>query len=232
LSCTQSPPINACGYPAGKLAITGPLSTGTTCTDWVTGPVTAYAHRCHPISGLAIGDSVRFRWRFTSDPGLHLAGLYLDDVAITQTRLPNVCTPDTCGSQQNGSPCDDGNACTAGDTCAGGTCQPGTPGSAPPETSGLLVAGASGTTLSWTAAGGGVVYDVAGATLTDLQGGGTTSAACLQNDGAAASFLDGRPDPAPGSGFYYLVRAQNVCGAGTYGFNSASVERVLPAACP
>jgi hypothetical protein len=94
------------------------------------------------------------------------------------------------------------------------------------------VTGAAGTTLSWTSAGPGVVYDVAGATLAALQGGGTASAACLGNDAATASFLDGRPDPAPGSGFYYLVRGQNACGAGTYGFNSASMERVLPAACP
>ncbi len=231
LSCTQNPPINACGYPASKLAFTGPLGGGTTCNDFAPAPMTAYAHRCHPLSGLAAGDSVRFRWRFTSDPGTHLGGFYLDDVAVTQTRLPNTCTANTCGTQPDGSPCNDGSACTTADVCDEGSCA-GTPGSAPPETAGLVVTGAAGTTLSWTAAGPGAVYDVAGATLTTLQGGGTASAACLSNDGAAASFLDGRPDPAAGAGYYYLVRAQNVCGPGTYGFNSASVERVLPAACP
>jgi hypothetical protein len=55
LGCTRNPPINACGYPASKLAFTGPLGGGTTCTDFTTAPMTAYAHRCHPLSGLAAG---------------------------------------------------------------------------------------------------------------------------------------------------------------------------------
>ena len=73
---------------------------------------------------------------------------------------------------------------------------------------------------------------MAGATLDDLRTSATTTATCLSDDGAAASFTDGRPDPAPGTGYYYLVRAQAACGTGTYGFDSASVERSLPAACP
>jgi hypothetical protein len=32
-------------------------------------------------------------------------------------------------------------------------------------------------------------------------------------------------DPAEGAGFFYLVRASNACGTGTYGFDSDSVER-------
>jgi hypothetical protein len=230
LSCTQSPPINACGYPTSKRVLTGPLASGTTCSDWTAGPVTPYAHRCHSIAGFAAGESVRFRWRFTSDPGLRLAGFYLDDVAVTNVLLANHCSPDTCGAQPDGSPCEDGNACTAGDVCDDGSCQPGSPGS-PPEMAGVLLDHGSGTTLTWTPLSG-TVYDVAGATLADLRTSATTTATCLSDDGAAASFTDTRPDPAAGTGYYYLVRAQAACGTGTYGFDSASVERSLPAACP
>ena len=97
---------------------------------------------------------------------------------------------------------------------------------------GLVLKDASGTTLTWTAGPAAVAYDVAGSTLGDLHTGGTAAAVCLSNDGAANSFVDNRADPPSGDGYYYLVRAQSTCGTGTYGFDSASVERSLPAACP
>ena len=37
------------------------------------------------------GDTIQFRWRFTSDGGAEYAGFYLDDVAVTNLRLPNAC---------------------------------------------------------------------------------------------------------------------------------------------
>jgi hypothetical protein len=58
------------------------------------------------------------------------------------------------------------------------------------------------------------------------------NAACLANNVAGNSFVDGRADPAVGDGYYYLIRGQTSCANGTYGFNSASVERSLPSACP
>lgn len=233
MSCTQSPPINACGYPSSKLVYNGPLGSGTTCNDYatVTTP-TAYAHRCHPITGLNPGDAVKFRWRFSSDPGAEYAGFYLDDVAVTNVLLPNACTPDVCGGQSDGQACSDGNACTVGDACSGGTCQPGTPVPPPAEVTGVLVDGATGTTVTWTGLSGSVVYDVAGSTLSDLRANGTSTATCLANDDAGPSFVDGRPDPPAGDGYYYMVRAQSACGSGTYGYDSSSVERTPTAACP
>ncbi|HEX5044555.1 MAG TPA: hypothetical protein VFV75_16750 [Candidatus Polarisedimenticolaceae bacterium] len=232
LSCTQSPPINGCGYGAGKRVFTGPLLSGTSCNDWTTGPVTAYAHRCHAIPGFTGGQTVRFRWRFTSDPALVLAGFYLDDVAVSNARLPNACTAQICAGQPDGTACDDGDPCTAGESCAGGACLPGTPIPPPAEVAGLVLKDATGTTLSWTAGPAGLVYDVAGGNLDDLRTSGTAAAICLSNDGSAASSVDGRANPAAGSGYYYLVRAQSACGSGSYGLDSASVERSLPAACP
>ena len=91
LACTDSPPINACGYPAsGVPVITGP-AVGVDCTTWTTTALTAYGRRCHLISGLTAGETIQFRWRFTSDPGLEFAGFYLDDIAVTNIRLPNPC---------------------------------------------------------------------------------------------------------------------------------------------
>ena len=105
---------------------------------------------------------------------------------------------------------------------------------APTEIAGLTVDGATSTTLAWLAGSGGAAdaYDVAGGTLDALRSdGGTISAACLDNDAAAATWVDSRPDPDPGQGYYYVVRAQNLCGNGTYGAGSDGMERA-PAACP
>jgi hypothetical protein len=198
ITCTQAPPINACGYPTAKQGWVGPFGSGTTCTDWVSGATTGYAHRCHAIDALIPGDTIQFRWRFASDPGSEFAGFYLDDVAVSPVVLPNVCTP--CGP--------------------------------PAEIAGVAVNGHSGTTVSWTPLGGSVVYDVASSTLSDLFLNGTAGATCLADDVAGAGTPDGRPDPAPGDGYYYLVRGQTACGTGSYGTSSAGPERLPAAGCP
>ena len=128
LSCTGATPANACGYAATKNVIDGPLGTGTTCTNWTTNAtVSSYAHRCHQITGLTSGDTIKFRWRFSSDSAADYAGFYLDDIAVTSVSLPNTCAPNPCGNQPNGTACSDGNACTIGDTCQSQVCTPGTP---------------------------------------------------------------------------------------------------------
>jgi len=233
LGCTGAPPVNGCNYDPTKSAINGPLGGGSTCNDFATsGSVPPYTHRCHPITGLTPGDSIQFRWRFTSDPAAEFAGFYLDDVAVTNVRLPNVCVPDTCTGQPDGTPCSDGSSCTTGDTCNGGVCHPGTTAPAPGEVTGVAVSETPGTTVAWNDAGGGAVYDIASQTLSDLRANGTSTASCFANDVIGTSTPDGRPDPAPGDGYYYLVRAQTACATGTYGFNSGSVERTPTSACP
>ena len=94
LDCTGSPPINACGYPAAKAVITGPAAPGgVDCNTWTTDALTNYGRRCHLLAGLTPGDTIQFRWRFTSDPGAEFKGFYLDDIGVTNIRLPNACTP-------------------------------------------------------------------------------------------------------------------------------------------
>jgi len=102
----------------------------------------------------------------------------------------------------------------------------------PAEVSGLQVSGASGTTLTWAAVVGSPAYDVASATLSDLRVNGTAGATCLANNVAGPSTVDGRPNPASGDGYYYLVRAQSSCGTGSFGTNSVGAERVPTAGCP
>jgi hypothetical protein len=128
LSCTGAPPGNACGYPAAQNAINGPLTSGTDCNTWATSSaVTAYSNRCHPLTALDPGSTIQFRWRFTSDEAAEFSGFYLDDLAISNIRLPNACVPNPCGNQPDGASCSDGNPCTQNDSCQSGACAGGAP---------------------------------------------------------------------------------------------------------
>jgi hypothetical protein len=83
-------------------------------------------------------------------------------------------------------------------------------------------------------------FDLASATRFDLvrglagdlqRDGGIARAACLAS-GEDVTGLSGAMDPerpGPGASFYYLVRAQNVCGSGGYGSDSAGAGRGTPA---
>lgn len=78
-SQTGNPPINACGYAASQGAFNG-SSGGAFQTK--TSSLAAYA-----------GQTVRIRWRFSSDPGSEEEGFYLDQVAITGATVPDPCFP-------------------------------------------------------------------------------------------------------------------------------------------
>ncbi|OLE67377.1 MAG: hypothetical protein AUG09_02785 [Acidobacteria bacterium 13_1_20CM_2_68_7] len=59
---------------------------------------------------------------------------------------------------------------------------------------------------------------------------GFPSACTLAQGSAATSLTEARPDPPAGSGYYYLVRAENTCGNGTFG--EAALDATLPPGCP
>ena len=61
--------------------------------------------------------------------------------------------------------------------------------------------------------------------------GGVSGAGCLAEDVSQTSWLDPQATPATGAGLYYLLRGENACGVGTYGFANAG-ERAPIAACP
>jgi len=92
---------------------------------------------------------------------------------------------------------------------------------------------ADGSTIEWDTdapnSGPGTTYDVVRGNLAGLPVGGAGEL-CLEPDSEDTSAGDATLLP-PGSGFYYLVRGDNVCDAGSYGTDSFDVPRVS-AICP
>ena len=102
----------------------------------------------------------------------------------------------------------------------------------PPTVEGLRF-GADKTTLSWTSidreAGNGTIYQMARGDLDELRslGGAVSAVTCLGGD-----TTESRSDieiPLPGAGFYYLIGAENACGASGLGRDSAGTPRPTPA---
>lgn len=126
----------------------------------------------------------------------------------------------------------DGDGDAAGDAC---DCAPSDAGvfAIPAEVAGLRL-GLDRTTLMWEAsqptAGAATVHDVLRGRLSELPVGSGAGETCLVAGTAEASASD-FDEPVSGSGFWYLVRGRNGCGAGTYGANSAGVTRVS-GVCP
>jgi hypothetical protein len=121
---------------------------------------------------------------------------------------------------------------SAGDACDCAPLDP-TVWTTPLEVGGLVLSSPAPTRLAWAGQGTGARYDVAGGALSQMRSdGGVAGAGCLDDDLSAATAEDSRPGPEPGEGLYYIVRAENACGAGTYGASSSGSERSLSAACP
>ena len=99
--------------------------------------------------------------------------------------------------------------------------------------------GTGGSTLEWPslvpAAGPATRYDVVRGVVSELPVGGSGSEICLEADLAGGAgtvslaLTDG--DPPSGEAYWYLVRGDNGCGAGSYGSSSAGIPRTT-AACP
>lgn len=154
-----------------------------------------------------------------------------------------VCSPPT--PKPDGTACDDGNACTAPDTCQSGTCQPGGPRdadsdghpdplcggndcndlnplvwAAPAEVTNLILTTVSPANPAWDSqaslAGPETVYDLVSGSMGPGSGLNFAGGSCLLAEGPN-SYSDSRPDPALGTAYWYLSRAENSCGVGTYG---------------
>ncbi len=96
----------------------------------------------------------------------------------------------------------------------------------PEEVSGLAF-GADHITLSWDSAaptsGSGTVHQVLRGLVGELPVGGASDS-CVAPGTPASSLADASVPP-DGEAFWYLVRAENACGAGTYGSTSAGDPR-------
>jgi len=189
----------------------------------------------------AVGQTIQFRWRLGSDSsivGTSYGGLGVDDVTITNLKQTTACEPTRntglpncpsgCTSAPDGTPCDDGNACTGTDSCQSGTCT-GTPLTPPGEAQSVVVA-ADKTTYSWAPVAGATAYDVVRGSLSALPvGPGGGDETCF-NDLGSASLTDATV-PAPGTGYFYLARGANACNTGTYGTQSNATPRTTTT-CP
>ena len=139
---------------------------------------------------------------------------------------------DNCPQVPNGDQFD-GDDDGAGDAC---DCAPADPGAfdSPAEVTGLIVSGAAPTTLAWDdaapQAGSDVLYDISAGALASLAVGPFGDASCLAESLVATSYEDSRVDPPAGDGYWYLVRAKNVCAVGTFGADRTPLEG--PAICP
>ena len=192
-----------------------------------------------------------------SIPGVNAAATGTYSVTITVGGCTSTASSTTATVLADGAACSDGNACTVGDACLAGACLGGPPKDAdvdghvdalcggddcddtaasvwhsPSEVTRALADAGSPMTLSWDSqdalSGPGTVYDLASGTIVDGTPIDLTQSVCLQS-GGGASFTDTRADPAVGTVFWYLVRAVNVCGIGTYG---TSQEDASIMACP
>jgi hypothetical protein len=84
-------------------------------------------------------------------------------------------------------------------------------------------------TLAWVPVAG-TTYDVVSGALAQLPVGGGSAETCLAQDHSTSTLAEPTV-PGPGTGLWYLVRAQGSCGTGTYGLRSNSAVRVTTA-CP
>jgi hypothetical protein len=101
-----------------------------------------------------------------------------------------------------------------------------------PDVENLTVTGDDPTRVAWDPVDGATSYDVAGGALSALRpDGGCSGAGCLADAVPDTSWQDGREDPSPGSGYYYVVRAAGTESVGSYGRRSDGAARSV-AACP
>jgi hypothetical protein len=122
-----------------------------------------------------------------------------------------------------------------GDGIANGSdCAPDDPANPVPGEAGSMSVGsgvANSTLLSWAAVPGAATYDVARGSFSGMQSSGDlTGAIGLSCAQATTNYEDVNLPPA-GDGYYYLIRAESLCGKGTWGEDSGQMARGLTA-CP
>jgi hypothetical protein len=139
-------------------------------------------------------------------------------------------------ARPDGTACDDGNVCTAQDACQSGVCTGMVAIGAPAEVTGVQI-GPGASSIAWEAVSGGVagtVYDAVRGLVGTLPVGGSASETCMAT-GIGSTYFSDASTPAAGASYWYLVRARDACGTGTYGNvvvrGVASGERAS-GACP
>ena len=238
--CTASDACHDVGVCDGGTGVCSdpPKPDGSACSD---GNACTQSDTCE--TGICTG----------SNPIVCAASNQCHDAGLCDA-LTGVCSDPP---KPDGTACEDGNACTLPDTCQAGGCQPGPPADLdadthvnslcggddcndanslvwqpPLDVTNLAISQVSPADVTWdnqgASAGPETSYDLVSGSLGPGTGILFSAAACLQAAGPA-SYLDTRPNPALNESFWYLSRAENSCGVGTYG--SSSRDASIPP-CP
>ena len=131
-------------------------------------------------------------------------------------------------SAPDGTACNDATACTTGDACQNGACV-GTP-TAPAEVdNGVRVARTSGAAvITWNLSAGATSSDLLRGLVSALPvGPGGGDETCLANGTMATTWPDGDIPPT-GAAYWYLVRGENACGSGGYGWQALNGVPTVP----
>jgi hypothetical protein len=173
------------------------------------------------------------RFRFSS-------GVWVGDVAGEPTRttlqlrtqatspITFLCAPIDSGPRLGGDRDEDavldGNDCNAADPGAW---------SVPGEMAGLRLSKTPATLVAWNdasaSAGPGVGYEVLGGTLAGLRAAGLAATSCVATGLTAPAWTDPAPNPAAGTGRFWLARGRNSCGVGTAGPGRGALDALV---CP
>ena len=180
------------------------------------------------VSGLGAGTQYHWRTRIITNSVFSPRSPWksLPNNAPTETKLRT----SGCGDQDG-----DGRGRYADPACpsAGEDCldSDGTVWALPGQTTAMLFS--NKTTLSWSApanAGGSAALAYGVARLDT--GAGFTGPACLADPNNLDTTIAISGNPTIGNGYYFLSRAGNACGRGSWGQASSGAERVYPLACP
>ena len=154
--------------------------------------------------------------------GSEFAGFYLDDVAVTNVRCRTPALPTRARGRSTARRAPTATPAPSGDVCGGGLCTSGPPNT-PAETQGVSAA-ADEATYSWAAAPSATRYDAVRGLLSAMPvGPGGDDEICF-SDLPDPTLVDAAV-PAPGTGYWYLSRGENDCGAGTFGTRSNGSPR-------
>jgi hypothetical protein len=173
-----------------------------------------------------VGEIARIQFQVLGTPSstsaLTFASCSINEGGISVTLDPGLFGV-TCAGAADGTLCNDGIACTTDDACQSDACMGGVTLEVPTEIANMLLV-AETSTITWdsaAAAGPGTVYDVARGLVSQFPIGTGAAESCFAT-GIATNTITDSSIPPESDIYWYLARARNACGTGTYGYGSVN----------